>query len=97
MERDGEEAVAIRRVVSCPSNLHMTFVVNVSLELVMLFPRSRDVSTGRSSRSEVCSRMTERLPLQVEILSMERLRNVGRWNVSCCLHDRALMEQDSSL
>ena len=72
--RDDEEAVAICRVVSYPSNLHVTFFVNVSSELVVLFPRSCDVSTGGSSQSEVCSRMTERLPLQVEILLMECLR-----------------------
>ena len=34
--RDDEEAVAIRRIVSCPSNLHVTFVVNVSSELVCI-------------------------------------------------------------
>ena len=56
----------------------MIFFVSVSSELVVLFPRSRDVSTGESSRSEVYSWMTERLPLQLEIGVVDDVVNVGK-------------------
>ena len=52
--------------------------MSVPSELGVLFPRSRDVSTREFSRSEVCSWMTERLPLQVEIGAADDVVNVKK-------------------